>query len=69
RVMLGLLIGIVASRVVSGALTEALGWRAMFAFAALAQALLAWLVSRRLPRSPATTGESYASLLRSLHAL
>jgi predicted MFS family arabinose efflux permease len=69
RVMLGLLLGIVASRLVSGAVTQAVGWRAMFLLAAASQLGAALLVRRYLPRVPATTSQSYRQLLASLRTL
>jgi len=65
-VMTGLLLGILLSRVVSGAVTQAFGWRAMFVSAALAVGLLCVIAVRRLPSFAATTDLSYNALLGSL---
>lgn len=64
--MLGLLGGIVASRLVSGIVTEVLGWRTMFAIAACGQFMIALLILRYLPQAPATTTQAYRQLLSSL---
>ncbi len=68
-VMTGLLLGILLSRVVSGALAQQLGWRAVFAVAALSIALLAWLLRRGLPHFSPTTQLGYGELLTSLWSL
>ncbi|HEX7506388.1 MAG TPA: MFS transporter, partial [Polyangia bacterium] len=68
-VMTGLLLGILLSRVVSGAVTEWLGWRAMFAGAAGLVVLLGAFAARRLPRFAPTTNQPYTALLASLWTL
>ncbi|WP_434420636.1 MFS transporter [Nannocystis pusilla] len=68
-VMTGLLLGILLSRVVSGAVAEQLGWRMMFALAAGAVALIALALRWRLPRFAPTTSLSYFALLGSLRTL
>lgn len=68
-VMTGLLLGILLSRVVSGALAQQLGWRAVFGVAALSIALLSWLLWRGLPRFAPSTSLSYGALLASLGQL
>ena len=68
-VMTGLLLGILLSRVVSGFVAEILGWRAMFAVAAVSIAFVALAAWRQLPRFEATTHLPYFALLRSLGAL
>ncbi|HEY5282144.1 MAG TPA: MFS transporter, partial [Polyangia bacterium] len=68
-VMTGLLLGILLSRVVSGAVTQWLGWRAMFAGAAGLVALLAVVTARRLPHFAPTTNQPYTTLLASLWTL
>jgi predicted MFS family arabinose efflux permease len=65
-VMSGLLIGILIARTVSGLLAEALGWRAVFALAAVGMIVLAATLRRRLPRVPPTTRLSYSGVLRSV---
>jgi MFS family permease len=68
-VMTGLLLGILLSRVVSGAVTAYLSWRAVFFGAAALVALFAVVAARALPSFPPTVGASYLSLLRSMGAL
>ncbi|MCY0988757.1 MFS transporter [Nannocystis sp. ILAH1] len=68
-VMTGLLLGILLSRVVSGAVAEQLGWRMMFALAAGAVSLIAVALRWRLPRFAPTTDLPYFALLRSLRTL
>jgi predicted MFS family arabinose efflux permease len=55
--------------VVSGAVTQWLGWRAMFVGAALLVGLLGVVAARRLPRFAPTTNQPYAALLASLWTL
>jgi predicted MFS family arabinose efflux permease len=68
-VMTGLLLGILLSRVVSGAVAEHLGWRSMFIAAAVGVALMAGVMARGLPHFPPTSGAAYPALLRSLATL
>lgn len=69
RVMSGLLIGILASRALSGYVGAHLGWRAMFEIAAgLMLALLA-LLAWRLPQDRPSFAGSYGSLMTSLLTL
>jgi predicted MFS family arabinose efflux permease len=68
-VMSGLLIGVLLARTVSGLLAAAMGWRSVFAFAAIAMVLLALTLRRVLPRVPPTTDLAYRDLLRSVFAL
>lgn len=68
-VMTGLLLGILLSRVVAGALAQQLGWRAVFGVAALSIAALTLLLWRGLPRFAPTTQLSYGALLASLGSL
>ena len=68
-VMSGLLIGILLARTVSGLIAAALGWRAVFWFAAIAMVALAATLRRALPRVPPTTELSYGGLLRSIVSL
>lgn len=68
-VMTGLLLGILLSRVVSGAVTEYLSWRAVFFGAAGVMALFAATAARMLPSFPPTVRASYGALLRSMATL
>lgn len=68
-ILSGLLTGILASRVVSGAIGEWLGWREMYCIATGMMLVCAVLVFRILPdEKPNFTG-SYAALMRSLFTL
>lgn len=69
KVMSGLLLGILLSRVFSGLVAETLGWRAMFVIAAAAVGLLGILALRQLPHFAPSTNLSYAHLLLSLRDL
>ncbi|KAF1016786.1 MAG: putative transporter [Stenotrophomonas maltophilia] len=66
RVMTGLLLGILLSRVVSGLVAQAWGWRVLFVMAALAVALMGAVLARSLPRFAPTTTLRYPALLGSL---
>ncbi|WP_231943445.1 MFS transporter [Hydrogenophaga crassostreae] len=68
-VMTGLLLGILLSRVVSGFVAAHLGWRAMFALAALSIALIGIAAWRGLPGFRPTTELPYRALLGSLAQL
>lgn len=65
-VMTGLLLGILLSRVLSGAVAAQFGWRAMFGVAALAVAGIGYTTWRWLPAFAAQPGLDYATLIRSL---
>jgi len=68
-VMSGLLVGILLSRTLSGAIGEWLGWRSMFWIASVLCLSLSFLIYQRFPvTKPAFTG-NYLSLLRSLLTL
>ncbi|PLK50590.1 MFS transporter [Uliginosibacterium sp. TH139] len=69
HVMMGLLLGILLSRVVSGTVAAAFGWRSMFIAAALTVLGLAVIMQRRLPAFAPTTREPYLRLLGSLVTL
>lgn len=67
HVVSGLLVGILAGRVVAGAVAHYAGWRTMFAAAAVAMVLLALALRFMLPLAPpASGGLGYGALLRSL---
>lgn len=69
QLMLGLLSGIVLSRLIAGIVTETLGWRAMYGLAGVCQFLTVFLFVRLMPVAAATTKERYDRLLVSLYAL
>jgi predicted MFS family arabinose efflux permease len=69
QLMLGLLSGIVFSRLLAGIVTEALGWRAMYLLASACQFLIIILMIRLLPLAGATTRDPYLKLLSSLLSL
>lgn len=69
QVMTGLLLGILLSRVAAGALAAWVGWRAVYAMAAVAVALLIPLLWRSLPRFVPATSAGYGSLLASMAGL
>lgn len=69
KVMTGLLLGILLSRVVAGVVAEHLGWRTMYVAAAGAIALLGVALQRGLPSFAPTTDLPYTALLRSLATL
>jgi predicted MFS family arabinose efflux permease len=68
-VMTGLLLGILLSRVLSGAAAAQFGWRTMFVLAAMAVAGIGLASWRTLPTFSRNAGLDYAALLRSLAAL
>ena len=69
RIMSGLLIGILASRTLSGYVGAHLGWRAMFEIAAGLMLGLLGLLAWRLPRDQPHFAGSYGSLMKSLFTL
>ena len=68
-VMTGLLLGILLSRVVSGAVAEQFGWRAVFVMAAISVSALFAITYVRLPTFEPSTNLSYSGLLYSLFSL
>jgi len=62
----GLLIGILASRTISGLVANAFGWRAIYVAAAVVTFALACVLARALPAIPARPRLAYGSLLRSV---
>ena len=69
RVMSGLLMGILASRALSGYVGAHLGWRAMFAIAAGLMLALLGLLAWRLPPDRPSFAGSYGALMKSLLTL
>ena len=69
QVMTGLLLGILLSRVAAGSLAALAGWRAVYASAAVAVALLIPLLARSLPRFVPASQASYGELLASMTRL
>lgn len=69
KVMTGLLLGILLSRVVSGVVAEQFGWRVMFIAAAVSVVLMGLLLRATLPRFAPTTTLGYGALLRSMGGL
>ncbi|MCY4753302.1 MFS transporter [Pelomonas aquatica] len=69
QVMMGLLLGILLSRVAAGSLAALAGWRAVYASAAVAVALLIPLLWRSLPRFVPATSAGYGALLASMAGL
>ena len=69
RVMSGLLVGILASRTLSGYVGAHLGWQAMFEIAAGLMLALAALLAWRLPQDRPAFAGSYGSLMKSLLTL
>ncbi|MBV8658549.1 MAG: MFS transporter [Burkholderiales bacterium] len=66
KVMTGLLLGILLSRVVSGFVAEHFGWRIMFFGAAISVAGIGFAINRGLPRFTPTTQMPVGALLASL---
>lgn len=69
KVMTGLLLGILLSRVASGFVAAQFGWRAVFFAASVSVALIGLASWRGLPRFHPSTTLSYTALLRSLATL
>ena len=69
RIMSGLLIGILASRTVSGYVGAHLGWRAMFEIAAGLMLALLGLLAWRLPQDRPNFAGSYGALMKSILTL
>jgi predicted MFS family arabinose efflux permease len=68
-VMTGILVGILLARTVSGIIGQRFGWRAVFAIAAGACALLGLALRRRLPHSPPEAQVRWGELMRALVTL
>ena len=65
----GILIGILLARTVSGAMSDAFGWRSVFWFAAFAMLVVGLVLARRLPKVRPTADLSYGRLLLSMWTL
>ncbi|MFL6674919.1 MAG: MFS transporter [Massilia sp.] len=65
----GTLTGIVVSRMISGVLADAFGWRAIYVVAAVLTALLAVLLARAVPELPSRPAVRYSKLLGSVFAV
>ena len=65
-VMSGLLLGVLLGRVASGAVAEALGWRAVFLLAAVSTGAFVPLLWWRMPALPPPRPVRYGAALRSL---
>lgn len=65
-VVSGILTGILVSRTISGLIADALGWRAIYFFAAVVDVLLAVLLYRAIPNLTAKTRMSYRALIVSV---
>nr|WP_297526097.1 MFS transporter [uncultured Roseateles sp.] len=69
QVMTGLLLGILLSRVMSGVIAQAFGWRWVYGLAATALTITGLASWRWLPSSPPAMRTTYGALLRSLGGL
>jgi predicted MFS family arabinose efflux permease len=65
----GTLTGIVVSRMISGLLADAFGWRAIYVTAAVLTAFLAVLLARAVPTLPPRSPVRYSKLLGSVFAV
>ncbi|RZL05793.1 MAG: MFS transporter, partial [Pedobacter sp.] len=65
-IMSGLLIGILASRAVSGSIGFWLGWRAVYLMAAMICATMIIVMAKRFPKSRPSFSGNYAGLMRSM---
>ena len=66
RLMTGLLLGILLARTVSGIGSALVGWRGLYAVAALAVAVLLMLLRRAIPSEGGGRGQPYPQLIASL---
>ena len=65
----GVVVGLVAARTAAGLVNDALGWRAVYAIAALLTGTLGALLRRRLPPTPVPPSRSYRRLVAGLPGL
>ncbi|MDO4497276.1 MAG: MFS transporter [Bacteroidales bacterium] len=68
-VLSGLLVGILASRVVSGYVGHEMGWRSMYLIAALTMTVAAMVILRIFPNVESTYKGTFASLMKSIRHL
>lgn len=68
-VLSGLLVGILASRVVSGYVGHMMGWRSMYLIAAVVMALSALVIIRIFPNVEPTYRGTFTSLMKSIRQL
>ena len=68
-VLSGLLVGILASRVVSGYVGHAMGWRTMYVVAAIVMTISAAIIRCIFPNVAPTYRGSFASLMKSIKSL
>lgn len=68
-VMSGLLLGVLASRTLSGLIAEAFGWRTVFGVAAVLMLTLALVLRRALPKVQPNSSLPYRAALRSIVTL
>ena len=68
-VQIGVVVGILGSRTVAGAISSLLGWRWVFVAAALGLAALLPLLLRHLPHTPSTRTVPYRQLIGSMPRL
>lgn len=68
-VLSGLLVGILASRVVSGYIGHELGWRTMYLIAAIVMSISALIILRIFPNVAPTYQGTFASLMKSIKLL
>lgn len=64
-----MLLGVLVSRVVAGLVADAVGWRGMFALAAVFMVVAAVVMARVLGREPAEVGSTYGEQMRSIAGL
>jgi len=68
-VQIGVVVGILGSRTLAGAVSATLGWRMVFVVSAAGLAALLPLLARQLPATPATRALPYRDLIGSLPRL
>lgn len=70
KITSGVVVGILAARVISGSVGDLLGWRAVYLLAAAASAILALALGRMLPQDARQPGSRrYGEILRSVPRL